>query len=196
MTENAKKYLTTARDFLVTGDLDNACVHYFEVSKDAPENAEAEFFGAYLGYQSLVEENSASAVNAFKAMAACLEKAVKCVKESDVEDIGKGLILEKIVEVYTPITRFVFKKFSTTASTIETGVLGLYALGNAIKKEFGSNPEAMKQAAVAWKEAVALQREFYAYKYNGVKPEDYEADIKKVDPTYTMPKKAGCVTLG
>jgi hypothetical protein len=102
-----------------------------------------------------------------------------------------------MVDAYTPITRFLFtKRISTTTSTIETGVLGLYALGNAIKRAFGSNPRAMEQAAKAWKEGVALQRQFYGYKYNGVNPEDYAAEIQKVDPAYTMPSKPGCISIG
>lgn len=199
MAQKEYQYLGAARDYLIVGNMKDACVHYAKVSLDYPEEvAEADFFEAYMAYQNLLEANdAASAVNAFKVMAATLANAVKCVKESGVEDIGKVLILTAMVKAYTPITRFLFtKRISTTSSTIEIGVLGLYDLGNAIKKEFGSEPQAMEQAVEAWKEAVALQRQFYAYKYDGVRPEDYVAEIQKVDPAYTMPKKAGCISLG
>lgn len=198
MSQKEYQYLTTARDFLVLGEMDKACVHYAKVSQDHPgEVAEAEFFEAYMGYQSLLEANdAASAVNAFKAMAACVENAVKCVKESDVEEIGKVLILTAMVETYAPITRYLYtRRISTSSSTIETGVLGLYALGDAIKKAFGSNPETMKQAAEAWKEGVSIQQQFHAYKYQGARAEDYAAKIQKVEPNYTMPSKAGCISV-
>ena len=198
MSQKEYQYLTTARDFLVLGEMDKACVHYAKVSQDHPgEVAEAEFFEAYMGYQSLLEANdAASAVNAFKAMAACVENAVKCVKESDVEEIGKVLILTAMVETYAPITRYLYtRRISTSSSTIETGVLGLYALGDAIKNAFGANPETMMQAAEAWKEGVSIQQQFHAYKYQGARAEDYVAKIQKVEPNYTMPSKAGCISV-
>lgn len=199
MSQNEYQYLDVARSYVVIGDMDNACVHYAKVSQDHPgEVAEAGFFEAYMSYKSLLEEkDGASATNAFKAMAACLKDAVNCIKESGKEELGQVMILTALVKAYTPITRFLFtQRISTTSSTIETGVLGLYALGDAIKAKYGSNPEAMKQAVEAWKEGVALQRQFYGYKYNGVTPEPYAEKIQKVEPAYTMPNKAGCISVG
>lgn len=198
MSQKEYQDLKTARSFLVLGEMDNACAHYAKVSQDHPEEvAEAEFFVAYWAYQDLLAENdAASAVNAFKAMAACVENAVKCVKESDEEEIGKILIVTAMVETYAPITRYLYtRRISTSSSTIETGVLGLYALGDAIKNAFGANPETMKQAAEAWKEGVSIQRQFHAYKYQGARAEDYVAKIQKVEPNYTMPSKAGCISV-
>lgn len=198
MKETEKKYFVAARELLQGGDITNACCHYYKVQEENSENAEAEFFAAYLGYNGCIEENNgAAATNAFKAMTKCLEKAVKSVKKSDGDEREKLAVLSAIVELYTPITRFLFtKRISTTSNTIESGVLGLYALGSAIKNEFGSDPKVMKIVIEPWKEAVALQRQWYAYKYNGVKPEDYVAEIQKVEPSYTMPKKAGCISVG
>jgi len=190
-------YLTVARDFLIVGEKEKAYVHYGKVSQDNPENAEAEFFAAYLGYLTLLDEkNYPSAVNAFKAMAACIKNAIKCVKESDLSDSGKKLILAEMVNCYVPITRYFYtRKISNSSNTIETGVIGIYALGDAIKKDFGTNEEIMALAAEAWKEAIAIQRQFYAYKYNGINPEDYAKEIQKLEPTYIMPKKSGCISL-
>ena len=198
MSQKEYQYLAAARSFLVLGEMDNALTHYAKVSQDHPgEVAEATFFEAYLGYQSLLEANhAASAVNAFKTMAASVEDAVKCVKESDKEEIEKLLIVTAMVQAYAPITRYLYtKRISTSSSTIETGVLGLYALGDAIKEAFGTNTETMKQAAEAWKEGVSIQQQFYAYKYQGVRAEDYAAKIQKVEPNYTMPSKTGCISV-
>lgn len=199
MNDNAKEFLAIARDFLIVGDKEDAYIHYAKVALDCdPQNSEAQFFMAVMSYNSLLNEKDyASAVNAFTSMAMYLKNAVSDVKNSDLEPAAKRLIIKGMVEAYTPVTRFLFKgRISTTSSTIQTGVRGLYNLGNAIKDNFDSDPAAMELAAVAWKEGVALQREFYAYKYDGVNPEDYAAKIQKVEPSYVMPKKAGCVTIG
>ncbi len=194
MTQENQFYLS--RKFIKEGDVDEACHHYYLVKKEDPNNTEAEFFSAYLGYTVLIKTNSASAVNAFKAMIACLAAAVKYVKESEGNEDEKLLVISAMVEAYTPITRFLFTShIDTSSSSIEGGTIGLYDLGSAIKKEFGSNPKFMEFAIKPWKEAVSLQRKFYAYKYNGINPEDYAAEIKKVDPAYTMPDKAGCISL-
>lgn len=198
MNEQEREFLTAAREMLLNPDIDmdTICAQYYKVREANPDNAEAEFFAAYLGFKCLLKDNDASCVKAFKAMIACLESAIKCVKESEGDIKEKYMVLCTMVKAYTPITRYIFtKRISTTSSTIESGTLGLYALGTAIKNEFGSEEEIVKLALEPWKEAVSLQRTYYAYKYNGVKPEDYVAEIQKIDPSYTMPDKAGCISL-
>lgn len=199
MTENEKReFLDVARAMVVTGDVENGCAHYYKVFEADSENAEAEFFADYLGYLNLIEQaDGPSAARAFSAMSDCVAKAVKWVKASEGEDMEKYLVVEKMVKSFTPITRFLYtKRLSTTKTTIEGGVLTLYKLGNVIKDEFGTAPEIQQLILEPWKEAVALQRQFYGFKYNDVKPEDYAAEIQKFDPSYTIPKKAGCVSVG
>ena len=199
MNENEKQYLAVARELLKEGKVEDACCHYFKAGEENPQNAEAEFFGAYLGYQSLIKENNGtSAANAFAAMVLCIEKAVKSVKESEGDMDEKLVVLTAMVEVYTPVTRFLFtNRFAAQydRTIIGSGVQGLYKLGSAIKNEFGADHRAMKIAIEPWKEGVALQQKFYAYDYNGVKAEDMATEIQKVDPTYVMPNKAGCISL-
>lgn len=211
MNENAKENLTMAREMLMGGHIKDACTHYYEIKEGNPENAEAAFFADYLAFLLMIEENDGSAAaRALISMRKNVENTVKCIREAEFEDDGLNtdltseqkqevcrlLLLSKMVEIYVPIIGFLFKKRIATSSTaIETSVSGLYALGDAIEKEFDAKPEFMKEAIVAWKEAVLLQRTYYAYKY-GVNPEDYAIKIQKFDPSYTMPKKAGCVTLG
>lgn len=178
-----------SRRFLKDGDLVNSCCHYFMLSEKEPENEEANFFSAYYGYHTLLEESKYStALVAFQSMIDRMDSAVEFVKKSDGDDAEKVMVLSAMVEWFTPITRYLFTgRISTTAKTIESGVLGLYTLGSAIKNNFESNPEALKLAVIPWKEAVSLQNTFYGYKYNGVKLEDYVAEIVKIDPTYTAP---------
>ena len=209
MIENENVYLTTARELLMGRHIEDACAHYYKANELNPKNAEAEFFSDYLGYLSLVEErDGSSAANAFSAMTKCLEGAVEDISKAVFEEvpdaefkgeafqaINRLMVISRLVEIYTPITRYLFtNRLSTTRDTIESGVLGLYALGSAIEKVFGGNLEFMKEAVKAWKEAVALQCQFYGYKYNGVTPDEYVTKIQKVEPAYTKPKKAGCVS--
>ena len=197
MNEQEREFFTAARELLFDPEatMETICAHYYKAHEANPDNAEADFFATYLGFKGILKDNSALSGKAFNAMTARLEKAVKYVKESDGDIKEKYMVLCTIVKTYTPITRYLFtKRISTTNSTIEGGVLGLYALGNTIKNEFASEEEVVKLALEPWKEAVSLQRTFYGYKYNGIKPEDYATEIQKMDPSYTMPSKAGCIS--
>lgn len=206
MNANEKEYFIAARENLITKKIEDACCHYFKVHEENLNNAEAEFFSAYLGYTSLSSQGKiASATNAFNAMTKYLTKAIKFVKESEsvVTDFGdteeKLVVVLEIIKAYTPITRYLFMKSASSAAKkdiIESGVAALYSLGTAIKNEFGTVNGIMEYVVEPWKEAIALQRKFYGYKYNGINPETYAAEIKKFDPTYTMPNKAGCISLG
>ena len=188
MEHTTQEYFVAARNLLKEGDVKSACYHYFKVHEADTNNAEAEFFSAYLGYSSLLKDGERyGAVNAFKAMTQCLEVAVKCIKDSDSEESEKIMTLSNMVELYVPLTRHIFTRVSNTSRTIEEGVVGLYSLGSAIKNNFESSKEAMKLAAESWKEAVSLQSSFYAYNYKGINLEDYVAEIKKVDTAYTAP---------
>lgn len=53
----------------------------------------------------------------------------------------------------------------------------------------------MNLAVKAWKEYVSLAQKWYAYAPKG-DAEIYAAKIQKVEPSYEMPKKAGCVSFG
>ncbi len=186
----------SARKLLADGDIKGACYQYFDAEKADPSNAEAEFFSAYLAYLTMLKlKDYASAANAFETMAECLENAVKYLKEADGDRDEKMIVLSTIVKAYTPIPRFLSKApITVSSSTIEKGVLSLYALGDAIKEHFGSEGVYMDIAVESWKEGVYLQRSYYVYKYNGVKPEVYASKIRKIDPKYTMPQKSGCIS--
>lgn len=197
MTENEKDYFGTARAFLITGDIENACVHYFKAQEEDANNFEAEFFSAYLGYKQLVEANDASAASAYRTMIQCVKNAVKFVKESKGDETWKRMVVATIVDAYTPICRYLCEGASQRSNAlIEEGVVSMYGLGDVVKKEFNADPVYMKEAVKAWKEAIALQRKYWGFKYNGIQPDAYATEIKKVEPSYEMPAKAGCISLG
>ena len=204
MSENKEnlteqQWVDAARYSLIKDhDTKEACMRYFKAQELNPDNAEAAFFVDLLAYESLREENDrTTASKAFRSMAKNAAVSVRGTKENANSDpVFDSFIASAIAVEFTPITRYVITTLRwMSADNLEAGVLGLYALGDALKELFEDSETMMKLAVDAWKEGVALQRQFYAYKYDGVVPEDYAAKIQKVDPAYTMPNKSGCISL-
>jgi len=196
MSEMEVQKLNEARAYLCTGNDAEAVGCYAVVAAENPENPEAKFFTCYLDYLDSKEDASKRKMAMIKLINS-LEDAVKCVAEADCTREEKLAVIKTIAELYTPVPGYMITvQLAPIAETIEDGVLSLYWLGSYIKNDFNEDPEAMKLAIIPWQEGVKLQQKFYAYKYEGNKAEDYAAQIQKVDPAYTMPKKAGCVSLG
>ena len=150
----------------------------------------------YMDYMDSIQDASKRKMAVLKLINS-LECAVKYVAEADCSKKEKLAVIKEIVDLYTPVPNYaITMRISPIGETIEAVVLSLYWLGSYIKNDFHSDPEAMALAIVPWKEGVKLQQKWYSYKYEGKKAEDYVAEIQKIDPAYTMPKKAGCISLG
>lgn len=176
-----------ARESLREGELKNAEGHYFMLHEKDPENAEAEFFSAYMSFNSFVEKKDyESAGNAFKAMTKSLKTAVKCIKDAECDGDENMFVLSKLVEIYTPIARFPFDKRIHSCPFFD-GISALFALGDAIENEYKSDPRAMKLAIELWKEAVSFYTTYQPSALNSIKPENYAEKIKQLDPTYNIP---------
>ena len=179
------------------------------VRTDDPENGEAKFF---YQYYSLYEGKNGEIANRFVKLINVLSSSVKMVAESEDSKEDKLATIKAIVDAYTPMTwslnrymnnltvgsgsdkqRVLSNADITSACT--NGVIGLYNLGDAIAKNFANQPEAMNCAVTAWKEGVSLQQKWYAYKYSGKTVEEYAAKIQKIEPSYEIPKKAGCISF-
>ena len=74
-----------------------------------------------------------------------------------------------------------------------------YILGDYIERNYSSNRELMNTAVSLWKSSIDYQQKYYntpdAKDHTGY-PEKYAAKIKKYEPAYVIPKKAGCVSFG
>ena len=70
----------------------------------------------------------------------------------------------------------------------------LKELGDQVEKLFVADPVCKRIAVKAWKEYVSLSQKWYAYAIKG-DAEIYAQKIKAVDPSYEMPKKAGCISF-
>ncbi len=200
MTEMEREKLNEARAYLSNGEEAEAMGCYAVVAAENPENPEAKFFTHYTDYVDYISDQQSDrsklkliSINLINS----LENAVKYVSEADCSKKEKLTVISQIVENYTSLPGFFIDcRISPIGETIESGVLSLYWLGSYIKNDFNEDPEAMKLAIIPWKEAVKQQQKWYAYKYEGYKAEDYVAQIQKVDPAYTMPQKAGCISKG
>ena len=205
MSEN--KYLRLAR---VARDEDNgedAKKFYDMVRVEDPDCGEAKFF---YQYYSLYEGKNGEIASRFIKLVNVLNSSVKMISESSDTEEDKLETVKAIVNAFTPmpfsINRYMnnltikvgneTKRVLSNAdikSACETGVIGLYNLGDAIEKYFGSTPAAMNLAVKAWKEGVSLQQKWWAYKYAGKTVEEYGAKIQKIDSSYEIPKKGGCL---
>ena len=123
-------------------------------------------------------------------MTASIEKAVESVKNSETDEEEKIMVITAMVNLYTPIARKFFTLHASTQGikVLESGVLGLYSLGKAIKYNFGTKEKIINLVIKPWKEAVSLQNTYYSYNYGGAQIEYYIEQIKQLDPSYTAPK--------
>ena len=83
---------------------------------------------------------------------------------------------------------------SDIVACCKKGMFTLRDLGDMLEKLYNSDNGAMEIAVLAWKEYVSLAQKWYAYAPKG-EAETYAEKIKKIDPTYEMPKKAGCISF-
>lgn len=208
MSEESK-YLKLARTAREEDNGEDAKNFYNMVRTDDPENAEAKFF---YQYYSLYEGKNGEIPDRFSKLLNSLDTSLKYIAQSKDSEEEKLKLLKDIVNAFTPMTwslnRYMntlfvgsgqnrSRVFSNTEikNTSTSGVIALNKLGDSIEKMFNGNPEAMKIAATAWKESVSLRQKWYAFKFEGQTPEEIAAKIQKVDSSYEMPKKAGCISF-
>ena len=204
------KYLRLAREARAENNSESAKMYYQKVREEDPENGEAKFFYAYY---ALYEGTNAELPGRFADLCKGLKGTVSLIKNSPETKEEQLKMLGEVVGAFVPETwsnnRYMDHKnrekkignqyvqiFSanTIKTCLKTGMLAIRDLGDEIVKQYGADPEAKRIAAVAWKEYVSLSQKMYAYAVKG-DAELYAAKIKEVDPSYEMPKKAGCISF-
>lgn len=210
MTESGLKYLKLARTAREEDNAEDAKRYYDMVRTDDPENGEAKFFFAFY---SLYEGTNGEIPKRFSNLCVGLKSSIKLVKESDSDEAEKLSIISAILGAFIPETwatnRYMNKKNHETkagdsyvtvfsdsqiSSVSREGMATLKDIGDYVASIYSSSPEGMKLAASAWKEYVSLAQKWYAYAPKGV-AETYAAKIQAVDPSYELPKKAGCISF-
>lgn len=192
-----QEWIDIARHFVAEqSDIEGACYRYFKAREINPNNAEAEFFVDYLGYKQMLEnDDKAATLRAFKKMAKQAALSVVGIKGYEGVGDNRVVIAGAIAITFTPLTRYVSTQLFLAGAAVD-GVLGLYALGDALKEHFGDSPTITNLAVEAWKEAISIQRKFFEFDYSGIDVENYAGKIREVEPNYIIPKKEGCMVGG
>lgn len=204
------KYLTLARQARADNNSEDAKTYYNKVREDNPEDGEAKFFYAYYAlYEGKNKEIPQRFINVCKA----IFSAIKMVKNSSAPSNEKYETISEIVNAFLPMTwalnRYMNNKnhetkigdsyvtvfdHSVISSSCKEGMFTIRDLGNELESTFGGDVGFMTLAVLAWKEYVSLAQKWYAYAPKG-EAEIYAEKIKKIDPSYEMPKKAGCISF-
>ena len=206
----SNKYLTLARQARAEGNTEDAKNYYNKVREENPENGEAKFFYAYY---ALYEGTNGEIPQRYGNLCKVLPTAIELVKNSGAELEAQLETISQIANTFIPeawsLNRYMNKKnretkvgdsyvkvFESSAivSCITKGMFGIRDLGDQIEKLYPENEAAKALSVAAWKEYVTLAQKWYAYPPKG-EAETYAEKIKKIDPSYEMPKKAGCISF-
>ena len=210
ITESGLKYLRLARTAREENNTEDAKRYYDMVRADDPENGEAKFFFAYY---SLYEGKNGEIPRKFSQICTGLKSSISLVKESESSEEEKLSIIGAILDAFIPETwsenRYMNHKNQETkvgdsyvkvfeqsqiVSVCKEGMSTLKNIGDYVASIYQSSPEGMQLAAKCWKEYVSLCQKWYAYAPKE-DAENYAAKIQKVDPSYELPKKAGCISF-
>jgi len=204
------KYLKLARTAREEDNTEDAKKYYDMVRTDDPENGEAKFFYAYY---ALYEGKNGEIPKRFSNLCGALKSSIKMVKESNGSDAEKINDCNAIIDAFIPVSwslnRYMNNKnhekkvgdsyikvfeMSQISSVCKEGMATLKDVGDLVATLFGPSPEGMNMAVKLWKEYVTLAQKWYSYAPKG-DAEVYAAKIQKVEPSYELPKKAGCISF-
>ena len=205
------KYLILARQARAEDNSEDAKLYYGKLREEEPENAEAKFFYAYY---AMYEGKNGELPTRFTNLCRSLIPSLRMVKLATISEEEQLITVNEIVSAFVPETvslnRYMNEKnretkvgdsyikvFEASAVTAccKEGMKAVRELGDEIVKAYPNNGKANGIAVLAWKEYVSLAQKFYAYAPKG-DAEAYAEKIKKIEPAYEMPKKAGCISFG
>ena len=203
-------YLQLARQAKAEDNSEDAKQYYNKVREENPESGEAKFFYAYY---SLYEGTNKELPRRFVNLCSVVIPSVKLEKNSSQPKEEQLKSIEEIINAFVPETWseniYMNKKnhetkigdsyvkiFDNSQITTcgKTGMETIRNLGNEVASLYGDDAEAKRLAVIAWKEYVSLAQKWFAWAPKG-EAEIYAEKIKQVDPTYEMPKKAGCISF-
>ena len=204
------KYLTLARQARAEGNTEDAKTYYNKVREENPESGEAKFFYAFF---ALYEGKNGEIPNRFATVCQAVGLSINMIKNSGAPLNEQYTIISEIVAAFIPETwslnKYMNNKnhetkigdsyvqvFSSSdiVACCKKGMFTLRDLGDMLEKLYNGDNSAMEIAVLAWKEYVSLAQKWYAYAPKG-EAETYAEKIKKIVPTYEMPKKAGCISF-
>jgi hypothetical protein len=200
--EQIEKYLKLAKQAREENNCEDAKKYYDMIRTEDPNNPEAKCF--YPVYR-LWDGKKGEWYNNFCDLCNSVPNAVKSIAESDMIDEEKAVLLaayfQELEELPLKCNR-VLNDLNSNGSysseirkSAQIGMKMLYGFGDLVEQYFSGNAEAMKSAVAAWKAGVFRQQQWYGMGLDKTFPETYSTKIKKYDPSYEMPKKAGCVSF-
>lgn len=208
MEEN--KNLKLARQARSEDNTEDAKLFYNKVREEFPDNGEAKYFYAYY---SLYEGKNVEIPSKFSNLCKGVVPAVNMIRESSLSKEEQLTSIGEIVNCFVPETwvlnKYMNKKNTETKigdsyvkvfenssiiAVCKDGMATLKKLGDTLDRLYINDPECKKLATIAWKEYVSLSQKWYRWTIEG-DAEIYAEKIKKVDPSYEMPKKAGCISF-
>ena len=202
--------LRLARQARAENNTEDAKLFYNKVRDEDPENGEAKYFYAYY---SMYECKNIELPSKFSNLCKTLNSSIDFIMESSLSKEEKIISIAEIVKSFVPETwalnRYMNGKnretkvgdsyvkvfdSSTITSVGKRGMGAIKELGDKVEKLFVNDAECKKLAVIAWKEYVSLSQKWYASAVKG-DAEIYAEKIKKIEPSYEMPKKAGCISF-
>ncbi len=202
------KYLTLARQARADGNSEDAKTYYNKIREEDPENGEAKFFYAFY---SLYEGKNGEIPKRFSNVCQVVKSAIKMVKNSAAPIEEQHAIISEIANAFIPETwslnRYMNGKnheskvgdhyvtvfdMSDISLVNKTGMFAVRDFGDELEKLYNGDATVTAIVVTAWKEYVSLAQKWYSYAPKG-EAEVYAEKIKKFDPSYEMPKKAGCI---
>lgn len=208
MEEN--KNLRLARQARAENNTEDAKLFYNKVREDDPENGEAKYFYAYY---ALYEGKNIEIPSRFSNLIKVLKPSIDLISKSSMSKEEQLKSIEEIVNNFVPETwtlnRYMNHKnhetkvgdsyvkvfdFSAITSCAKNGMAAIKELGDLVEKIYPVDANCKKIAVIAWKEYVSLSQKWYSWAVKG-DAEIYAEKIKAVDPSYEMPKKAGCISF-
>lgn len=201
MEEN--KYLLAARQARKDGNLEEAKRFYDMLRMECPDNAEARYFYPYFKLQ---EGTKGECYNNYCTFCQAVASCVRDICMSDMADTEK---IELLTDMFIAAkdepraTNRVLNDLNHNNNIYSSEIMGagrigmtmLYNFGDTIEKYCSSNQQLMKIASEAWKAAVNYQQQWYGMGLDKSLPEKYTAKIKAIDPSFELPKKAGCISF-
>ena len=207
--EQLEKYLKLARRAKEEDNTEDAKKYYDMVRTEDPDNVEARFF---YSYYRLWDGTKGESFGKYLDFCKTVSTIVRAVQETDAPDEFKKSLLVEIFNSIkgTPISITRIQKDlwqsasdsqkpkynSQQKESSKVGIEMLYGFGDNIAKAFANDAGFTSIAVDSWKAGVALNQQ---YPYCGIDKtlsDKYIEKIKSADPSYTPPKKAGCISFG
>ncbi len=203
--EQTSKYLLLARRAREEKNTEDAKRYYDMVRTDDPDCAEARFFYAYY---RLLDGKNGEVYGYFDDLTNIMSPLLRDIALSESKTEDKESLIADIYASIAVLPVFVNRilndlnrvsgnngYMSQITSSGRKGMKMLYNFGDDIEKYFPDNASLMKVALEAWKAGVYRQQQWYGMGLDKSLPEVYTAKIKKFDPGYELPKKAGCISF-